>query len=124
VPRASLLYAHPPEGGEGPVLPLEALAERFEVALAGFWVLWVFVGVGQRHEDDPSLEGSEGVSIDAGQTSEEIPAASLGEAPHPLSDAPTATSTRTEPILGRGVLEGEGGYGPSYGRGYAGNPLM
>jgi hypothetical protein len=80
--------------------------------------------VGQRHEDEPSLEGPEGATVDASETSQEISAACPGEALYPISDAPTATRTSTEPVLGSGVLEGECGYGPSYGRGDVGNPLM
>ena len=66
-----------------------------------------FVGVSQRHEDHPPFERPEDVSVDASETSEEVPTAFPGEAPYPLSDASTAMDTKTEPVVGSGVLEGE-----------------
>src|SRR5215210_3006627 len=48
VPCSSLLYAQPPEGSEGPVLPLKALAESLQVVLADLRALWIFVRIGQR----------------------------------------------------------------------------
>src|SRR5215204_1033998 len=63
MPCPSSLYAHPPESSEGPELPLKALAEGFEVSLAEFGFLWVFVRVGQGHEDDLSSEVLEGTSV-------------------------------------------------------------
>jgi hypothetical protein len=65
----------PPEASEVFKLPLQALAEGFEVSLAEFGILWVFVGIGQRHEDHPPLECPEGSPVDACKTSEEVPAA-------------------------------------------------
>jgi hypothetical protein len=126
----SLLYTHPPEGSEGPELPLKALSERFEVSLTEFGILWEVLRLGQRHEDNPSSEGPEGVSVDCRQTSEEIPAAFPGETPHPISEASTAMPLRTElvtcfGVLGvLGVLEGECRYRPPYGRGDIGTRLM
>src|SRR5215204_2000846 len=105
MPRASLLDAQPPEGGEGPELPLESLTEGFQVSLTEDGVLWALMRVGQCHEDNPSLEGSERTSIDARQTPQEVPAACPGEAAHLLSDTTTATPMRTEPDLGSGVLK-------------------
>jgi hypothetical protein len=63
MPRPSLLNTKPPESSEGPELPLKALSERFEVSLAEFGVLWVLLGVGQCHEDNPSFEGPERTSL-------------------------------------------------------------
>ncbi len=99
MPCSSLLYAKPPQGGERLVLPLKALSERFEVSFAKFGIIWVFVGVGQRHEDHPPLEGPERTSVDASETSEEVCAACPGEAPHPVSDASTTTRTRLRRLL-------------------------
>jgi len=48
-----MLYTHPPEGSEGPVLPLKALSERFEVSFAEFGILRVLMRVGQSNEYDP-----------------------------------------------------------------------
>ena len=107
MPCASLLYTKPPESSEGLVLPLKALAERFEVPLAEFGILWKFVGVGQGHRDEPSLEGLECGSIDASQASEEVPAAFPGEAPYLLSKASTTTPTGTELVPCLGVLKRE-----------------
>jgi hypothetical protein len=112
VPCASPLYTQPPESGEGLELPLKALAEGFEVSFAEFGIIWEFMRVGQRHEDDPPFEGPEGSSVDARQPPQEIPAACSGETPYPLSDAPTATRRRTGPVPNPGVLEGESGYRP------------
>jgi hypothetical protein len=80
VPRSSLLYTHPPEGGELTKLPLQAPTQGFQVVLADLGVLWIFVGVGQGYRDEPSLESSESASVDACKTSEEVPAACPGEA--------------------------------------------
>ena len=63
--------------------------------------------VGQRHEDDPPLEGLECTSIDTRQTPEEVPAAFPGEAPYSISNASTTTPMRTEPVTGLGFFEGE-----------------
>src|SRR5215213_197712 len=123
VPCPSLLYTHPPESGEGPVLPLKALAQSLEVSLADDGILWVFPRVGQRHEDDPPFEGSEGASVDASQMSEEVPTACLGETPYLISAASSETPMRSEPVTCLGILEGECGYRPSYGRGKVGNIL-
>ena len=107
MPRPSLLYAQPPESGERLELPLKALTEGFEVSFAEFGIIWVFVRIGQRHEDHPPFECLEGTSVDASQTSEEIPAACPGEAPYPVFDAPTAAPMRTLPVAGSSVLEGK-----------------
>jgi hypothetical protein len=124
VPCASRLYAQPPEGSEGPVLPLKALAKGFEVILADLRVLWIFVGVGQRHEDHPPLERPEGSPGDVCETKQEVPSACPGETPYPVSHASTVTLRRTELILSNGFLEGECGYRSPYGRGDVGNALM
>jgi hypothetical protein len=76
------------------------------VILAEFGILWVMLGVGQRHEDDPPFEGPEGTSVEARETPEEIPAACPGEAPYPISNTSTTTRRRTELVTGLGVLEG------------------
>ena len=110
MPGYSPLYTQSPEGSEGLELPLKALAEGFEVSLAEFGILWVFPRVGQRNEDDASLEGLECVSVDTSQASEEVPAAFPGEAPYPISDASTTTPTGSEPVTGLDLFEGEGGY--------------
>jgi hypothetical protein len=94
------------------------------VPLAEFGFLWPFMRVGQGYRDEPPLGRPEGASVDARQTSEEICAAFPGEAPYSISDAPTTTLTRTEPITCLGILEGKCRYRPSYGGGYVGNPLM
>ena len=117
MPCPSLLYTHPPESGEGLELPLKALSERFEVSFAEFGVLWVYVRVGQSHEDDPPFEGFEGPSVDARETPQEVPTACPGEAPYPISAASATTHRRTTVISGCAVLEGECGYRPSYGGG-------
>ena len=124
MPCPSLLYTHPPEGGEGPVHPLKSLAEGFEVSFAEFGVPWVFPRICQRHEDDAASEGPEGTPVDASESAKEISAACPGEAPYPISDASTATPMRTELVTDPSVLEGECGYRPSYGRGKVSNPLM
>ena len=110
MPRPSHLDTQPPEATEVPTLPLQALTERFQVSLADLCVLWVFTGVGQRHEDHPPFEGPEGSPVDACEASEKVHPACPGEAPYPLSDASATTLTRTEPVLGSGVLEGESRY--------------
>jgi hypothetical protein len=107
MPCPPLLYAQPPEGGEGSELPLKSLTEGFQVVLAEFGVLWIFVGVGQGYRDELSLERPECASVDASKTSEEVPAACPGEAPYPISDASTATPTSPEPVLGNRILKGE-----------------
>jgi hypothetical protein len=94
------------------------------VVLADLRVLWIFVGVGQGYRDEPSLEGPEGSSVDASETEQEVPAACPGETPYLISGASSKTLTRPEPVPGLGILEGECGYRPSYGRGKVGNPLM
>ena len=94
------------------------------MVLADLGIFWVFAGIGQRHEDHPPLERPEGPPVDASETPQEILAALPGEAPYPISDASTTTPTRTEAVTCLGILEGEFGYRPSYGRGYIGNPLM
>jgi hypothetical protein len=114
MPCTSLLYAQPPESSEWLVLPLKTLTEGLEVSLAEDGILWVFPRVGQRHEDDPPFEGPEGVSVDASQTSEEVPTACLGEALYPGSNASAETPMRTEPVTCLGLLEGESRYRPSY----------
>lgn len=58
-------------------------------------IIWVFVGVGQRHEDHPPPGGPEDASVDACQAPQEVPAARPGEAPYLLSDASTTTRGRT-----------------------------
>jgi hypothetical protein len=82
------------------------------VVLADLRVLWIFVGVCQCHEDDPPSEGPEGVSVDASQTPEEVPATCSGETPYPGSYASTTAHRRTPVITGCGVLEGESRYRP------------
>jgi hypothetical protein len=124
VPCPSPLDTHPPESGEGPVHPLKALVQSFEVTFTAGWILWVFSRVGQRHEDDPPFEGLECTSVDASQAPEEVPAACLGEIPYPISNTTTATPMRTELVLNNGILEGECGYRPSYCRGKVGIFLM
>ena len=124
MPRPSLLYTKPPESSEGLELPLKSLTECFEVTFTENGILWIFVGVGQCHEDNPSLEVPKGASVDASQTSEEVPTACPREAAHLLSDTTTATPTTTEPLTSLGILEGECRYRPSYGGGDVGYPLM
>ena len=124
MPCPSLLDTQPPEGGEGPILPLKALSERFEVSFAEFGILRVFMRIGQRHEDHPPLERPEGSPVNASETEQEVCAACPGETPYLISGASSETLTRPEPVLGSGVLEGECGYRPSYSRGDVGNPLM
>jgi hypothetical protein len=68
MPGASGLDTQSPESSEGLELPLEALAEGFQVALADPRVLWVFGGVGQGYGDKPSLGGPEGHSVDASES--------------------------------------------------------
>ena len=92
--------------------------------LAEFGILWLVLGVSQRHEDHPPLEGPEGSPVDACETSEEIPPACPGEAPYLISDASTTTPTGTEPVTSLGILEGECGYRPPNSGGDVGNPLM
>jgi hypothetical protein len=60
VEGASLLYAHPPKGGELSVLPLEALTKGFQVVLTDLRIPRVFVGIGKGYGDEPSLESLEG----------------------------------------------------------------
>jgi hypothetical protein len=84
-------------------------------------ILWVFMRVGQCHEDDASLEGS---PVDACEASEEVCAALPREAPYPVSDITTAMPRRTESVAILVILEGECGYRPSYGRGDIGTRLM
>src|SRR5215204_3330197 len=124
VPRTSLLYTHPPESGEGPVHPLKALVQSFEVTFTAGWILWVFPRVGQRHEDHPPLEGPEGSSVDTRQPPQQIPAACPGEAPYTVSNTSTAPHRRTPVVPGCGVLEGECGYRPPNRGGYVGNALI
>src|SRR5829696_7105313 len=124
MPCSPLLYTHPPEGSEGLELPLKALSERFEVSFAEFGILWIFMRVGQCHEDHPSLEGPERASVDTRQTSEEVCAACPGEAPYLGSKAPTTTHRGTPVVPGCGVLEGESRHRPPNRGGYVGNPLM
>ena len=107
MPCASPLYTQPPESGEGLELPLKALAEGFEVSFAEFGIIWEFMRVGQRHEDDPPFEGPEGASVDARETPEEVPAACPGETPYPVSNTITATPMKTELVLSSGDFEGE-----------------
>jgi hypothetical protein len=126
VPCSSLLNTQPPDGGEGPELPLKALSERFEVSLAKFGILWILLGVGQRHEDHPPFEGLEGASVDASETPQEVPSACPGETPYPISYASTVTqwrTRRTEPVTSLKVFEGKCRYRPSYGRGDIGTRL-
>ena len=107
MPGSSLLYAKPPESGEEPELPLEALTEGFEVTFTENGVLWVFPRVGQRHEDDPSFDGLEDSPVDASEAAQEVHSACPGEAPYPVSVASTETPMRTEPVTRLGILEGE-----------------
>jgi hypothetical protein len=107
VPRSSLLYTHPPESGEGPVLPLKALAQSLEVSLADDGILWVFPRVGQRYEDHPLFECLEGASVDASETPEEVCAACPGETPYPVPNASTVAPRRTELVPCLGVLKRE-----------------
>src|SRR5688572_26851806 len=77
--HAPLLWIpKPPDSGEGPILPLKALAEGFEVTFTKDGILWVFPRVGKRHEDHPPSEGLERGSIDACETPEEVSAACPG----------------------------------------------
>jgi len=94
------------------------------VVLADLRVLWIFVGVGQGYRDEPSLERPEGASVDTSQTEQEVPSACPGEAPYLTSSASTVTLRRTELMLSNGLLEGEGGYRPSYSIGDMGNPFI
>ena len=114
VPSTSPLNTKPPESSEGPVLPLKALAEGLEVRLADLGILRELRRIGQRHEEETPFEGSEGASVDARETSEEVPATRSGQSPYPVSDAPTPTRTRTGLVPGHGVLEGEGRYIATY----------
>jgi hypothetical protein len=120
----SLLYTQPPESSESPELPLKALSECFEVPLAEFRILWVFMRVGQRQKVHPPFEVPKRASVDTRQTPQEIPPACPRETPHPVSNTSPTMLTRTEAVTCLGILEGEFGYRPSYGRGYIGNPLM
>jgi hypothetical protein len=94
------------------------------VILADLGLLWVFAGIGQRHEDHPPAEGFERGSIDASETEQEVPSACPGETPYLISDASSETLTRPEPVLDSGVLEGKCGYRLPYGGGDIGNVLM
>ena len=107
MPRPSLLNTKPPESSKGPVLPLKALSERFEVSFAELRILWVFARIGQRHEDHPSPKALERGSIDACKTSEEVCAACPGETLYPVSIASTVAPRRTELVPCLGVLKGE-----------------
>src|SRR5829696_7640542 len=98
MPCSPLLYTHPPEGSEGLELPLKALSERFEVSFAEFGILWIFMRVGQCHEDNPSLEGSERASVDTRQAPEEVPAACSGETSYLIPDS-SATTHRRTPVV-------------------------
>ncbi len=111
------LYAQPPEASEVPALPLQALAEGFEVILTEFRVLWVFVGVGQGYRDEPSLEGPEGAPVDASETSQEICAACPGEAPYPSPESSYIICMRCSPAFYLVILEGECRYRAPYGGG-------
>src|SRR5215217_2938414 len=124
VPCPSLLNTKPPESSEGPKLPLKALTERLEVSLAKFGILWILLGVGQRHEDNPSSEGPEGASVDACKTSEEVPAAFPRETPNSGSNASTTMCRRTPVVTGCGVLEGESRHRSPNRGGDVGNPSM
>ncbi len=97
MPCSPLLYTHPPEASKVPKLPLQSLAEGFEVVLAEIGVLWIFVGVGQGYRDEPSLEGPEGAAVDASETSQEISAAWPGEAPYPSPDSSSMIRMRSGP---------------------------
>ena len=107
MPGASPLYTQPPESGEGPVHPLKALTEGFQVVLTEFGVLWIFVGVGQSYRDEPSLEGPEGAPVDASETSQEISATCPGEAPYPSPDGSSMIRMRSGPGFYNVILEGE-----------------
>src|ERR671914_1832732 len=124
VPCPSALYTQSPEACELTKLPLQAPTQGFQVVLADFRVLWIFVGIGQGYRDEPSLEGPERGSVDARQTPQEFSAACPGEAPYPVSGTSTVTLRRTELILCNGLLEGECGYRPTNRGGYVGNLLM
>jgi hypothetical protein len=89
--------------------------------LADFRVLWIFVGVGQGYGDEPSPEGS---PVDARQTSEEVPAACLGEASYPSPDSSSMIPMRSGPGFHAFILEGESRYRPFYRGRDIGNPLM
>jgi hypothetical protein len=94
------------------------------VVLTEFRVIWIFVGIGQGNRDEPPLEGPEGSPVDASETPQEVPAACPGETPYLISGASSEMPRRSEPVTCVGLLEGECGYRPSYGRGKVGNPLM
>ena len=94
------------------------------MSLADLGICWVFVGVGQRHEDHPYLEGPERASVDTRQPPQQIPAAFPGEAPYAISDTTTTAPTGPEAVTSLSILEGKCRYRPSYSRGDIGTRLM
>jgi hypothetical protein len=94
------------------------------VVLAEFGFIWIFVRIGQGYRDETSLEGPEGSPVDACQTSEEVPAACLGEASYPSPDSSSMICMRSGPCFYAFILEGERGYRPSYGGSDESTPFM
>ena len=94
---ASSLDAHPPEGSEVSVLPLEAFTQSLQVALTDLGIVRIDVRVSQGYGNKPTLERPEGGSVDASETSQEIPAAYPGESLDPSPDA-TMTCMGTDPV--------------------------
>ncbi len=107
MPGAPPLYAHPPEGCEPPVLPLKAPTQGLQVPLTDPRIFRVFARVGQGYGYEPPFEGPEGAPVDAGEASEEVPAAYPREASYPPPGTSVMTCTRTGPIPDTVVLEGE-----------------
>jgi hypothetical protein len=86
--------------------PSKALTEGFQVILADLRILWAFVGVGQGYRDEPSLEGPEGGSVDACETSEEVPAARPGETPYPPGALSLCRIFRPQCVASRTLFPG------------------
>ncbi len=114
VEGASLLYAHPPESGERPIFPLQALAEGLQMTLADLGIFRVFVGIGKGYGDKPPLESSEGSAVDACKMSQEVPAAFPGEPIHLSLRTTTMTCTGIVLPPGLVIFNGDTGDRTSY----------
>ena len=121
---APLLYAHPPESGERPVLPLQTFAEGLQMPLADLRIFRVFVGIGKGYGDELSLEAPEGPTVDAGKASQKIPAAFAGEPFYLLPDTPAIARTGIDLTPASVILQGDTRYRTSYGIGEVGITLL
>ena len=86
------LYTQPPEAGEGPIRPLNTLAQGLQMPLTLLWVFRILTRIGQVYGDEASVVSPENRAVYIRELPQEGRAACSGKSPNLPSDAHTVSS--------------------------------